>query len=193
VIGHRQDEFLARYLPSGASGQVTSVCRRFGLIAVGGRVATEFGITGWKAGEAERAAAKCFDAWLERRGTVGEQEVENGIRQVRAYLEAHGSSRFEAAWETDADPYRSRATERTANRVGFRKRSAEGLWEYLILPEQWRCEVAKGHDASALARTMIARGLMKESADGKSSISVKVPGLGSTRLYALTPALLNGG
>jgi putative DNA primase/helicase len=198
LIKHQQGEFLRKHLPGEASGQVHSVARRFGLIAAGGRFATEFGITGWKAGEAEGAAAKCFDAWLERRGTAGEQEVETGIRQVRAYLEAHGSSRFEAAWESDAvaDPYRSRAIaiERTANRVGFRKRSPEGLWEYFVLPEQWRSEVAKGHDAPALARAMIERGLMVGGADGKSSLSMKVPGLGnSTRLYALTPALLNGG
>jgi uncharacterized protein (DUF927 family) len=169
------------------------VCRRFALIEAAGRLATEFGITGWKADEADHAAAKCFEAWLERRGTPGEQEIETGIRQVRAYLEAHGSSRFEAAWEPDPDPYHPRATERTANRVGFRKRSAEGLWNYFILPEQWRSEVAKGHDASALAHAMITRGLMAGGADGKSSVSMKVPGLGSTRLYALTPALLNGG
>ena len=62
-----------------------------------------------------------------------------------------------------------------------------------IAPELVRSEVAKGHDASTLAHAMIARGLMAGGADGKSSVSMKVPGLGSTRLYALTPALLNGG
>lgn len=37
----------------------------------------------------------CFKAWLAKRGSAGEHEVEAGIRQVIAFVEAHGSSRFE--------------------------------------------------------------------------------------------------
>jgi hypothetical protein len=48
--------------------------------------------------EADRAAASCFRAWLERRGSAGDHDIEAGIRQVIAYIEAHGSSRFEGAW-----------------------------------------------------------------------------------------------
>ena len=38
----------------------------------------------------------CFSAGLERRGGVGAAEVRTGIQQIRAFLEAHGNSRFEA-------------------------------------------------------------------------------------------------
>lgn len=126
-----------------------------------------------------------------QRGTAGDQEIEAGIAQVRQYIEAHGSSRFEAVWESDTGPYRS--IDRTSNRVGVRRRRDDGLWEHFVFAGQWGSEVAKGRDAPALARAMIERGLMLPGADGKSSVSMKVPGLGnSARLYALTPALLNG-
>src|SRR5262249_10284433 len=139
-----RDNFLATYLPAGASGQVRSVCSRFALAAAGGSLATAFGLTGWPGDEADRAAAACFKAWLRARDGDGDQETEAGIRQVIAYVEAHGGSRFEAAWE-DGD-------QRVINRVGFRRRQGpeDGDWQYMILPEQWRTEVAKGFDARAL-------------------------------------------
>jgi len=44
-----------------------------------------------------------------------------------------------------------------------------------VLPEQWRGEVAKGFDASALARAMIERGLIIPAGDGNAAKPVKVP------------------
>jgi putative DNA primase/helicase len=50
-----RDDFLQREIPNPVSGQVRSVCSRFALIAAGGELATEFAITGWEEGEADRA------------------------------------------------------------------------------------------------------------------------------------------
>jgi hypothetical protein len=55
----------------------------------------------------------CFQAWLLQRGTTGDQEIEAGIRQVRACIEAYGDSRFFAAWENNP--------ERVLTRAGCRK------------------------------------------------------------------------
>jgi putative DNA primase/helicase len=187
--------FLAEHLPGDASGQVRSVCGRFALVAEAGKLATEFGITGWPEREASWAAAVCFRAWLARRGTAGDQEIEAGIRQVRAFIEAHGSSRFEAAWETDAANANSLSdrsvVDRTVNRVGFRRKKGD-IWQYLVMPEQWRSEVAKGYDAPALAHAMIERGFMEGDRAGKSSTPIAVPGHSKMRLYLLTPKLLDG-
>jgi uncharacterized protein (DUF927 family) len=177
---HR-DQFLGRLIEGLVSSQVRSVCSRFGLIAAGGELATEFGITLWPAGEANRAAETCYRAWLAHRGGVGDQEIEAGIRQVRTFIEAFGDSRFVAAWERDPD--------RVVNRAGFRKETPAG-WEYLVLPEQWRAELARGYDASALAKAMIARGLMVGDGD-KFSVPVKVRGQ-PIRVYRLLPTILDG-
>jgi putative DNA primase/helicase len=179
-----RDDFLGRLIPNPVSGQVRSVCSRFALIAAGGELATEFGITGWPEGEAERAAETCVRAWLKRRGTTGDQETEAGIRQLRAFIEAYGDSRFFAAWEDDP--------ERVTIRAGYRKCTSEG-WEYFILPEQWQ-ELTRGFDSSALAFAMIERGLMKSEKDenGKriSSIRVTVRGGQRIRAYHVLPKIL---
>jgi hypothetical protein len=87
---------------------------------------------------------------------------------VIAFIEAHGSSRFEAAWE--------QGVERVINRAGFRRLDDQGSWEYMVLPQQWRGEVAKGLDASALARAIIERGLIVCASDNKAAKPVSVPG-----------------
>jgi putative DNA primase/helicase len=176
-------DFLARLIPDPVSSQVRSVFSRFALIAAGGELATEFGITGWPEGEAERAAETCVRAWLKRRGTTDDQETEAGIRQIRAFIEAYGDSRFFAAWEENP--------ERVTIRAGYRKRTSEG-WEYFILPEQWQ-ELTRGFDPSALAFAMIERGLMKSEMDEKSkrvsSVRVTVGGQ-RIRAYHVLPKIL---
>jgi putative DNA primase/helicase len=62
--------------------------------------------------------------------------------------------------------------------------------ERMVLPEQWRSEVAKGFDAPALARAMIERGLIIPAGDGKAAKPVKVPGHGTVRLYVLAPGII---
>ena len=80
--------------------------------------------------------------------------------------------------------------ERVINRAGFRRRNDNGRWEYMVLPEQWRSEVAKGFDRPALARAMIERGLIIPASDGKAAKPVKVPGHGTVRLYVLAPGII---
>jgi hypothetical protein len=75
-------------------------------------------------------------------------------------------------------------------RVGFRRRAGDEPWVYMLLPEQWRSEVAKGFDAPALARAMIDRKLMIPGGDGKAAKPVKVPGHGTMRLYVLAPGII---
>ena len=179
--GRRQ--FLATYLPQGTSPQVRSVCNRFALAAVAGSLATAMGLTGWPDDEADRAAGICFGAWLDRRGTAGDQEIEAGIRQVIAFLEAHGASRFEAVGESD----------RAINRAGFRRKTSDGWWQYMALPEAWRGEITKGHEPRALAQAMVQRGMLLPSAsDRKSSQLVTVPGYRKMRLYVFSPSILAG-
>jgi uncharacterized protein (DUF927 family) len=245
-------EFMSRHLPAGASPQVRSVCGRFALIAAAGSLATVFGVTGWPDNEADRAAETCFRAWLQKRGTVGDQEIESGIRQVIRFLEEHGSARFEPAWEESGEPYPSAVTTvtagsntrlpehayinqhgshgnhgnrgndgyaaglsetervasidlnrengqsiaspfvmRTINRAGFRRRTAEGLWQYMVLPEAWQTEITKGFDPHGLARAMVDRGLIIPDPTRKTPArQVSVKGYGKPRLYVFAPGIL---
>ena len=60
--------------------------------------ASALGVLPWAQGEAEQAAARCFADWLQHRGGTVPAEIAAGMRQVRLFLEQHGSSRFELAW-----------------------------------------------------------------------------------------------
>jgi putative DNA primase/helicase len=182
-------------VPHGASGQVLSVAGRFALIAAAGNLATEYGITGWNEGEADNAAGACFEAWLGQRGTTGDREAQKGIEQVRAFLESHGSSRFEAAWGTPGNTMQPHE-QRVINRAGFKKRSAEdnreAAWDYYVLPEAMK-EICKGHDHKAICRALAKAGLLVPAGtDDKLSISMHVPQHGQVRLYHLKAALLGG-
>jgi len=151
-INALRKEFLADHLPSGATGQAQRLANRFALVAAAGELATKFGITGWSAGEAIRAAGSCLAACLERRGGTGSGEDSAALAQVRHFIELHGSSRFA---DLAGDPERI-----VINRAGYRRRDAEGRVEYLILPEVFKREVCAGLDYRAVARLLRERGLL---------------------------------
>jgi len=179
-----RDSFIASYLPDGASGQVRSVCGRFGLVAAAGEFATVLGLTGWPDGESTRAAVTCFNAWLDQRGTIGDHDLEAGIRQVISYIEQYGASRFEEVF--------SDAEYTVSHRVGFRRfDQSTQSWSYFVLPEQWKNELAKVYNPTALAREMVRRGMIIPQS-GKTSASVHLGRHGSVRVYRLAPGIISG-
>ena len=167
-------DFLRNHVPPGSEGQVVRVAERFALVACAGEMATAAGVTGWPAGEAERSAAVCFNAWLDRRGGSGNQEQDLILRQVRSFFEAHGSSRFEP-WDADE-------TMRIINRVGFRREEGEGTTFY-VFPEAYKSEILAGLDRKTATKLLIDVGYIVPDPDGKSSTSIRSPGLGSKRFY----------
>ena len=131
-----RDDFIRDHLPPGASGQVISVCGRFGVAAMAGEFATALGLTGWPAGEATNAAAICFRAWLDQRGTLGDHDIEAGIRQVIAFVEqsrrvpVRGVTRPAGEWE-----------DTVSNRAGFRHfDQSVRMWSYFVLPNAFKSE-----------------------------------------------------
>ncbi len=157
------------------SGQVRRVAARFALVAVGGELATVYGVTGWPQGEAHRAAQVCFRAWLQSRGGAGSAEQSDLLKQVSAFFELHGESRF-TPWERAerGDDHMPR----TSNRAGFvRGRDGGGLHWY-VLPEVFRLEIAAGFDSKEAAGLLLQKGLIlppKEDS-GRTTQKVRLPG-----------------
>ncbi|MCL2429792.1 MAG: DUF927 domain-containing protein, partial [Alphaproteobacteria bacterium] len=108
-----RDKFLTDHVPKGAVGQVQSVAGWFALNGGAGELATAYEVTGWPEGEAMRAAAACFKRWLAARGGSGAAEDAQAVAAVRAFIAAHGASRF-----TDEDAPKDHLT---INRAGFRR------------------------------------------------------------------------
>lgn len=183
AVNQAVQDFVAEHCPGGADGQVKRAATRFGLVAAAGELAGTVGVLSWPEGEAERAAAKYFQAWLEQRGGTGPAEVRAGLEQVRRFFQAHGASRLEP-WQ-GADQARP-----IINRAGFIRQSDEGR-ELFIFPETFRAEVAAGFDAKALVKELVAMGLLMPGPDGKPASLHRVPALGRpVKLYRFAPAVL---
>lgn len=172
--------FLSDVLPESASGQAHRVAERFALIAAAGEYASANGVTNWALGEASKAAATCFAAWMEQRGGAGNQERVAIMAQVRAFFEAHGESRF-----TDLDVSDKKDT---INRAGFRRKNGDG-WEYLVLPEAFKRDICQGYDPKAVIKQLRESGWIVPDADGKAQKREPLPGMGRTRCYLFSTAM----
>ena len=185
-------EFLAEALPEKVDGQISRGAARFALVAAAGEMATAFGILPWSQGKATRASRRLFRDWLDARGGTEPAEEREAISAVRRFIELHGTARFEPMGTliptTDiGEPI----DVRISNRAGFRRMSEAGGTEYIVMPEVWKSEVCAGMDASRVAKTLIARGLLVPGSNGKAQNFQRVPGSPNPiRCYLLSPAIL---
>jgi uncharacterized protein (DUF927 family) len=191
AIKELRNAFLGQHVPDGADGQVRSVAGRFALIGAAGELAQDYGVLPWPQGEAMRAAGACFVAWLNARGNAGAGEDTQAVRQVRAFIEAHGEARFTLTGSGIAPPPESK----TINRAGFRRKvSTEdgGRWEYLILPETWKTEVCRGLDAQRAALALDNAGFLIRDPGRHLTHRTRLPDLGLVRVYVVRGAILGG-
>jgi putative DNA primase/helicase len=183
TIREMMNEFISQHVPVGADGQITRAAERFALIAAAGELATQFGVTPWKEGEATAAAQWALDQMILRRGGTDPVEVSQAISQVRLFIEQHGESRFESA---DAPENRT-----ITNRAGWRTGSGpERQW--WIPSEVWKSEICQGLDPKFVAKTLCDRGMLLRPRDGFQSVK-RIRGGKPTRVYILTADILEGG
>ncbi len=177
-------DFLTKNLPEGAEGQVRRVADRFGLISAAGEMATEFGITGWRAGEAEQAASSCFRDWLLHRGGSENQEKNQILSQVQHFFEANGASRFQ--------PYDSNDdVTKIPNRVGYRV-VENGETFFWVFQESFRTEILKGLNFHIATRILKEVGWLIPDGDGKHNSQRKfLPRTrGRKRMYVFSSEVL---
>ena len=179
--------------------QAQRVAKRFGLVAAAGELAVKYGVLPWPEGSATASVTYCFFIWLARRGTKGATEIEDGIDQVRRFIERDGASRF-VPWMLPSTI--------VPNRLGFARRyedfsdakpdSEERRWlalegptvnaegqVYYILPGAWK-EMCLGFNQALIARALIDRGVLLGSEGGKKFTSKpRLPGMGATRCYVI--------
>lgn len=144
--------FEADNCPEGVDGQVRRVCGRFAMVAATGELGISLRVLPWSTGEASKAAATCFRAWIEQRGGTGAAEVMAGLEQVRRFFQAHGAARFE---DMDAQEYRT-----INNRAGYR-RWEKGELRFLVFPEVFQKELCQGYNHKMLAKELIRIGLIE--------------------------------
>ncbi|MFW9878321.1 MAG: DUF927 domain-containing protein [Candidatus Thorarchaeota archaeon] len=176
-----------RFLPENASGQVIRVFNHFVLIAASGELASHFGITGWKAGEASKGVMKCFEDWLNLRGDNGMQEEQFALTQIRKFFELHGESRF-SSWDSDLVN-----ESRTIKRVGFKRYTDDRGIEFYVFVTAFRKEICSRLDYRYVEKICIKHNLLLPSSDGSPTRPERFPGNKSTtRCYRFTPEVLSG-
>jgi uncharacterized protein (DUF927 family) len=175
-LGSVIEQGIRRFMDehTAASGQAERVARRFGLVAVAGEMASRYGLTGWPEGEASAAAGKCLASWLANFGGTGAREDRTLLAQVKAFLEAHGSSRFE---KIDGDE-----SQRIPNRAGFYRANTDGAREYLVLPEVFKREMCSGFDGKFAVKVLTERGWLIPGSD-RSTQKQRLPGMGPAWVY----------
>jgi uncharacterized protein (DUF927 family) len=181
--------FEQRFLSEDASGQARRVASRFALVGAAGELATSWGLTGWDAGEAMKAAGVCFKAWLSNRGGEGNQEERAMLGQVREFLRRYGESAF-----TDLDRSSMNDTHAPvrSDRAGWRRHdSVKDEVHFFVSNEAFRSRVCKGQDPGAVGRLLIAKEFAVSGTENGRPWLVKesVTGEGRPRVVHILPAL----
>ncbi len=191
-LRNARQAFLKDNLQAGACGEVSRAAARFALIGGAGELASQFGLTGWEDGEAIRAAGRCFRDWVAARGTAGGSDIEAAVRDVRRFIERHGASRFQVIRHPVGGEESGRDENQVVkDRAGFRRKNSEAETEYLVLPEVFRTEVCRGHNARLVAAALIERGYL-DSQPPSHMRKVRVPELGAVWAYSIRAAILEG-
>jgi len=177
--------WLNAHVPKGASGQVSRVASRFALIGIAGELATKQGLTGWPTGAANDAAKLCFDDWLLSFGGISNHEDRAILAHVRAFFEAHGSSRFEALEQMSGDK-----VEKVINRVGYWKQDDSGKC-YLVFQESFKNEICKGYDTKQVIRILRDADVLIKDKEGYSTTPTRTPDNPKLiRMYAINANIL---
>lgn len=197
-------DFLGDFLPAGADSQVRTVGRRFAIVAIGGELATEAGLTGWPEGAAWKAAGWCFRAWMDTRGGTGSREDMEAVTRLRACLAADGQARFEL-WrdrdeqdghvptESEPPPEGRQVMKRLGWRRWTRAHDAPGgrSWRFYFTTDGFR-EVMAGLDVGAAARALAQQGYLRAGGRGTSR-TAKPPGFPSgVAVYEVLGTILAG-
>jgi putative DNA primase/helicase len=157
----------------GIEGQEKRAAARFALIALAGEMATEYGITGWKEGDAISAAIVGFKAWQSLRGP-GNDERRQVLERVSSFIDRHGDGRFSNA-DTPTDAV-------IRDRAGW-WRNDQGQRIYLFTADGLR-EAMKGFDFNrALDKLQEVGALAATDTSGERSKPQRVDG----RLVRLYP------
>ncbi|OXL24650.1 DUF927 domain-containing protein [Psychrobacter sp. DAB_AL32B] len=117
-------KFMLQY--NDLSSQPHRVAKRFALVAAAGEMATLAGITGWQEGQATSAVKVCLHNWLDNYGRDSEHEDRQIINNVKAFIEKHGSSRFQPCYEKRSAVFE----DKISNRSGYHNRDTNEFYFY---------------------------------------------------------------
>lgn len=207
TLAPRLRAILDAIAPAGGDGQVQRAARRLAVIALGGELASDAGITGWAPGVAQGAAATILHAWIRERGGTGALEDYSIAAALRRFIAANWRSRFEMLRAPDEDAAGAqtdpplRDARSNGPLAGWKWDEVSSIgerhWLFGIVPETFDVEIAAplgmgGRDARARLHRL---GLLRAAREGgklRLTCKLAVPGFGHPRLVVTTPGVLDG-
>jgi putative DNA primase/helicase len=166
--------------------QASRVLASVALVAAAGELATSYGITGWKQGEALEAALHCYRLWAQRRAAGTDFEVTALLRQVHDFITRHGDSRFSAK-DDGAPDGEARNNPAVYERAGYYCDQKEDR-EYLFTPDGFR-EATRGFDFLHARQELKRLGVLAPG--GKHDSQSVWVGKAKVRVYAVSLNALN--
>ena len=156
-----------------ADGLVKRSAKRFSVVALAGELASEYGITGWRAGDATAACLELFNLWLAEFGKNGTARSKVASKVLDFITENEGG--FTERYDTET---------RVIKRLGWWTEANGGRVYYLTTKAM--CTALAGESERDGKRILIEQGALVGGKDGKSS--TVVAGLG--RCYSVNMSKL---
>jgi len=185
-VREMREQFVRAHASEGSSTEVQRVAATFGLVAGAGELATRWGITGWREGEARSAARLCYASWLAVRGSTGALDIEYGIQAVRDFIALYDHTRF---YDCAVEPQRRQPIQKPA---GYRERvvspELEEQINFYIHEQVFREEICGAYDYVAVFKEMIRRGYGKTHKGKNLAIKKMLDGKWK-RVFAVLPKL----
>lgn len=180
-----RDTFVSASDVEEADPQVQRVARRFGEIYAGGKIATNFGITGWDASDVMDSCTKCFNAWLEERGDDGSHEERSILEHVINKLQTQGHRHIVNRQSTDGVvPFDSGVS---GNLWGYRFNN-----KFHIFPVMFKQELCGDYSSASVCNVLDSLGYLEKGSDGRPNKSVRVvQGENAKRVYVIKDSILS--
>ena len=176
------NDFMSNY--SDLAPQAHRVAKRFAIVAAAGEMATLAAITGWQAGQATTAVMTCLDNWLDNYGRDGEHEQRQIIEHIKAFIEQHGSSRFQPCHIHMHQDFETKIT----NRAGYHNYDTG---EYYFSTSTFD-EVCSPFNKSKVLQVLDEARLLNVTESDRKTCRVSLPfKKNRTRVYAIKNEILS--
>ena len=138
-------------------------------------------MTPWAKGSAKNAAIYCFEKWKEGFGEKNKEE-ENILQQIRHFFEKNGASRFDFREEPESW--------KIPNRAGFIDEKEDGSKKYMVFPNVFKKEVAKGLDYQYTLKILSEKGWLDTGGQkGRYTKKVRIPRVGTSNFYVFNSSI----
>jgi uncharacterized protein (DUF927 family) len=165
--------FKARFSDRSLHSQQGRVLHRFHLLAFAGELASTYGVL--LDADIETIMASLYETWLSQYRGDSDLESHRILVQIRSFLQRYGVTHFPDL--TDGS--------QVQKCYGFRKKNANGEFDWLIPSEIFREEICKGYEMKHVLGVLHQNGYIP-FADSRSSRVERLPGLGRLRVYQIS-------